>query len=509
MDRNKLNKNNGITLIALVITIIVMLILVAVTISMAINGGLFEKAGKATGDTKNAINAEQKLANGAIQIDGVWYDSIDDYLNGKPSTGGGTEKLKIELSIAGTKATTIPIPDGFEHVEGTTIDTGYVIKNTSDGNEFVWVPVEKDQKITLNVTSEKDITEVKLYDPYGDEILTVADGEIETTYSNTNIEPTINGMYIAQVTTEDGIEEKTLVVRSLYALDTYNDWNTSEECAKMMAGLNKDQFWEAFATQVMGAESLEVAIRTVGCGSLDQFITILFGQQTKKYEDLADYTESVKSNGGFYIGRYEAGATTVRTSGNDSDPVDAIKAANGIPVSKEGYAPYIYVTFDQALGLAESMYSSSVFEVRLLTGAAWDRTLGWIYETTRKNITEIAGDSGSWGNYYYVEFEISKGKYSENNGSSYTAVSGTYKKAKEKSVLLTTGATTRNAVNNIFDLAGNVAEWTGEVYSSTKPTARGVSSGSDISSDAPAGRGLMDPFDCYSDVGFRTALYIR
>ena len=80
----KLNKQNGITLIALVITIIVMLILVAVTISMAVNGGLFEKAGKATGDTKNAMNAEQALANGQITIDGKTYESIDDYLAGNP-----------------------------------------------------------------------------------------------------------------------------------------------------------------------------------------------------------------------------------------------------------------------------------------------------------------------------------------------------------------------------------------------------------------------------------------
>ena len=80
----KLNKQKGITLIALVITIIVMLILVAVTISMAINGGLFEKAGKATGDTKNAMNAEQALANGQITIGGITYASIDDYLAGNP-----------------------------------------------------------------------------------------------------------------------------------------------------------------------------------------------------------------------------------------------------------------------------------------------------------------------------------------------------------------------------------------------------------------------------------------
>ena len=55
-----LNTNKGITLIALVITIIVMLILVAVTISMAVNGGLFDYAGKAVGETNNAIANESE-----------------------------------------------------------------------------------------------------------------------------------------------------------------------------------------------------------------------------------------------------------------------------------------------------------------------------------------------------------------------------------------------------------------------------------------------------------------
>ena len=72
--------NKGITLIALVITIIVMLILVGVTISMAVNGGLFDYAGKASGQTKNALNVEGQLANGGIEVDGQWYNSIDEYL---------------------------------------------------------------------------------------------------------------------------------------------------------------------------------------------------------------------------------------------------------------------------------------------------------------------------------------------------------------------------------------------------------------------------------------------
>ena len=56
-------KNEGITLIALIITIIVMLILVAVTINMAVNGGLFGYAGNAARDTKTEKQKEEDWTN--------------------------------------------------------------------------------------------------------------------------------------------------------------------------------------------------------------------------------------------------------------------------------------------------------------------------------------------------------------------------------------------------------------------------------------------------------------
>lgn len=82
-------KNNGITLIALVITIIVMLILVTTTIKIAVNGGLFDYARRATQATQNAINEEQDLQN-----------IVDDYM----STNGE----KIEVSYTKTGGTNIP-----------------------------------------------------------------------------------------------------------------------------------------------------------------------------------------------------------------------------------------------------------------------------------------------------------------------------------------------------------------------------------------------------------------
>ena len=102
-ETKDLRTNEGITLIALVITIIVMLILVGVTISMAVNGGLFNYAGKASGETKNALSAEGQLADGGIEVDGVWYNSIDEYLETK-NGGEAVETISKETEYVGCYA---------------------------------------------------------------------------------------------------------------------------------------------------------------------------------------------------------------------------------------------------------------------------------------------------------------------------------------------------------------------------------------------------------------------
>ena len=66
--KEETKKNKGITLIALVITIIVMLILVAVTINLAVNGGLFGYAKNASEQTQLALDEENKLDSQAAEI---------------------------------------------------------------------------------------------------------------------------------------------------------------------------------------------------------------------------------------------------------------------------------------------------------------------------------------------------------------------------------------------------------------------------------------------------------
>ena len=75
----------GITLIALVITIIVMLILAAVSITMAVNGGLFNYARNAKTETEAARDAEQNLGSGYVSIGGT-EKSIDDWVSGYRAT---------------------------------------------------------------------------------------------------------------------------------------------------------------------------------------------------------------------------------------------------------------------------------------------------------------------------------------------------------------------------------------------------------------------------------------
>ena len=65
-----MKEQKGITLVALVITIIVMLILVGVSITVALNGGLFNTAKDAANNTQEARNAELNLSSGKVTVNG-------------------------------------------------------------------------------------------------------------------------------------------------------------------------------------------------------------------------------------------------------------------------------------------------------------------------------------------------------------------------------------------------------------------------------------------------------
>ena len=139
-------KEKGITLIALVVTIIILLILAGVTLNMAMNGnGLFSRARNATDSYKKAQDDEGKLMENLTKE----MDKINPKKAGTPvevPRGENWEEDKV-TPIADGKGSVIPIPQGFYYVGGD-IDTGIVISdveeddlnNSKHGNQFVWIP---------------------------------------------------------------------------------------------------------------------------------------------------------------------------------------------------------------------------------------------------------------------------------------------------------------------------------------------------------------------------------
>ena len=227
----------------------------------------------------------------------------------------------------------------------------------------------------------------------------------------------------------------------------------------------------------------------------------------------AQYTElkqkmlkSVYQNGGFYIGKYETGIEDApKTSGSSST------APTETPVIKPNAYPYNYVTCSQAQTLASNMEHGDK-TTSLMFGVQWDLTLKYL-ETKGTSQADLKTDSTSWGNYRNNAWNITNANLKYAVYSSYTL--GSWSTATEKSktsskrILLSTGASESFSKMGIYDLAGNVDEWTLEYTSDTSEScARRGGDYYTSGSDCPARyRGSDITAELDDGRGFRLALY--
>ena len=151
---------------------------------------------------------------------------------------------------------------------------------------------------------------------------------------------------------------------------------------------------------------------------------------------ITDETADVVKYGGFYIGRYEAGIPEGDTSTSNKI---------GIPVSKKDATVWTVIFYINAKASAESMISNEYVQTGLLTGKAWDTTCHWI-EDSLSSINKAASLKDS---RYYGNYKNSLAPANENSGTKRTA-----------------GFSENWKTKNIYDLAGNVWEWTSEAHSS-------------------------------------------
>ena len=445
-----MKNNKGITLVALVVTIVVLLILAAVSINLVLgNNGIVKKAQDAKTKSAEASENDLKGMNSLVsEMEGV--------LAGNGSTGSGSGNGGAGGSGAGTKvpeaatAETAPyFPDNtFTKKEGT-IDTGLVIQDAS-GNEYVWVVVPR-------------TTAVYKTTGLGKTTFTDADyRSIETDLKN----------YTSTYVTEEGDSDT-------YAVD------------------DKNVGWFADATA---------------------------------YNNLKNsMLKSVYENGGFYVGRYEAGIAKNRTSNTDKNSEGKYITPSTTPVTKADAYPYTWVTRTQAQNLASNVNSGTKTS-SLMFGVQWDLVLAFMSKDTAKitSTDDLTKDSTTIGNYRDSEFQLSQnGKYTtmsswnlSSTWSPSTTTTASFvdssrnkiaQSSRENGILVTTGTSEKNKVMNIYDVAGNVFEWTLE-YTSNAGSPCACRGGSfyfgNTDSDTPAaGRSRAGTGSSPSNFGFRVSLF--
>ncbi len=128
--KKELEQNRGITLVALIITIIVMLILVAVSVNVLIKSNLIGIAEKTTGKYKTASEEEGK--GEAIEIGGKKYNSLEEYLkvNGELSFKIEGKAYKVEKDMTWAQWIESEYNTDKYRIEGNTTN-GVVLKNDS------------------------------------------------------------------------------------------------------------------------------------------------------------------------------------------------------------------------------------------------------------------------------------------------------------------------------------------------------------------------------------------
>ena len=435
-----LKNKKGITLVALVVTIVVLLILAGVSINLVLgDNGIIAKAKEAQRKSAEASQNDLISMNELAQ-------QLEEQINGSAGSGSGNGGAGTKVPAEATAETAPYFPDNtFTKKEGT-IDTGLVIQDAS-GNEYVWVVVPR-------------TTAVYKTTGLGKTAFTDAD--------YTSIEKDLKDY------------TSTYVKVSGYSDVYYPD--------------DKNVGW--------------------------------FADETA-YNNLKNsMLKSVYKNGGFYVGRYEAGIAENRTSNTEKNS-DGKYTIEGMPtpVSKADAYPYRYVTRTQAQNLASTVNSGTKTS-SLMFGVQWDLVLAFMHNKGNIEDSTLTSNSTTIGNYKDSTFQLSQtGKYAVYSNYSLSStwnpstklttnfVDSSRNKIAQSSdgngILVTTGTSEKNKVMNIYDVTGNVWEWTLEKTSNANyPCAdRGGGFGYAGSRGPAAYRDDLSTDSSHVSVGFRVLLF--
>ena len=544
-------KQRGITLIALVVTIIVLLIMAGVSVSMLTGqNGILTNAAKAKENTEAASDLEFLQTKA--------YEAVTNYYV-KGQTGSENEYILEELGkVSGVETS---VSQGTVKYNGKTYDISEIIGNTSEQKA-----IEKEEGL-------KQVTAATATDAADKEILSSKDSDgnakvrmiiVEENTDNTTIKAVIpSGFYYVT-----GKPSTGLVISDKFDDDDNNSKGGNQFVWVPCNGGKATYKAHTYATA--NVNDLGESTADTGNG----------GWKTYYYRNYSDWQDnageatvtsakanSVATYGGFYVARFEAGEPTNASFYNDKDGStywqihynedasikygdntnkpdasktykDTYKTKNVteqdgkklLPVSKKNTPSWNYISQTNSKTVSENMYGESkTIKSYLIDGTAWDTITQWVSDSTKKSVT----DSTAWGNYYNANYTL-KGLYARHQGRTakdnvwrwfpaYVYNNGSYTKGSEYTEVATgvnvEGDPTRNSACNIYDMAGNMWEWTTETgkHGSTANDAtnyavlRGGSFSNYGSGDPVSGRnGHSAVSDSYGvNIGFRVVLYIQ
>ena len=383
------NKDRGITLVALVITIIILLILATISIQSLTNTGLFKNAEKAREVTEEKTAEDKKFLDSYEEEMGI-ASGAKEYTAAKTMAEAQTDDMlakKVNSSITDAYGNKITVPAGFKIKvdattnNATTVNQGIVIVDSNE-NEFVWIPVGKIYTDVAKTDANAKTIELGRYN----------------FDSSTGAKSAYSGSYVE--------EDK-------------GDTNTTLKN---------------------------------------------YGNTIAK--NITNFKNSVTTNGGYYIGRYEARTTTPRTAKGDALTQITEKGTDSV---------YNYVEQKQAAEQAQNMYNSNKFTSDLMNSYAWD---------TATLFLQTCGEEK-----YSIKTSVNKSLASKGtNSSDYTG--------------------TRDTVCNVYDMASNIREWTTETSDGSDGPCVGRGGYCNLSDYYTSGRSSTYTSDSYAGGGFRPLLFV-
>ena len=471
--KERVKSKNGITLIALVITIIVLLILAGVTIAtLTGDNGILTKAQSAKTQNDKATAKEKVDLAIAASLDetgkinlGQLKTNLNNIDGINPKVGDITDsRFPLKVTVDGVEVTIEKDSNGkYSTSVGESTGSsggGQEEEQISDHSEVV-VPTITATGNLANKPNIKEVREGNIPIPQGynyikgDKI-----GGAVITDAATGVEKTGNEFVWVPV---DTLSNMAVVTSGTDANGNINYRGVLYNWGADATG-NTAWNWSADSTSYREPANLSSSYDSTSKNS--SWTSTLYQEEYNKM------VKSVSEYGGFYIGRYEMSINA--TSKNAESKYGATSANASDTDTNQWYGLYNRAKTYAPENASQKVVSSMIW------GSQYDAMLKWM-KGNKINVTSSSPTDLSIGNTSRNTTRVTGGA---NNGQTVS----------------------KDKLSNIYDLLGNIREWTQEAISTAYRISRG---GYYSGSYAPSSRTDNYPASTFSSYGSRLTLYIK